>query len=421
MTRRPELSPAPQISDVNGLAFGPRFASENGGLFLRVDPGSNDFTLCIKVETQGLPAQFSMFPTNGVGHFLIHAHKGARIAFSAGATTTQIKGLKGWLFWAQGLIRGNQVTRLSSGAARVQAIGYTKKNRRLIRKSLRAIASVDLGAGNCYVSESAAMVLGLQSLGTKPQLNASSPSIRIGVVVHLHYADVWTDLAASLLHIPEPFGLIVTITERNPALELEIISQFHFADIRLTANVGRDVRPFIELLDDGALDAFDVVCKIHGKKTLQEGKASALGKLWLRSALLELLVHSGRFYEIIDRFQSAPTLGLLGSERLRIPNRRAVRHDAWGGNERATLELVQILGLKNFELDFFAGTMFWVRPHALADLRGKALGDVSSYTPEAGKSDGALEHSLERLFSAAARSAGFEVASVGAALDVVVR
>jgi lipopolysaccharide biosynthesis protein len=191
-----------------------------------------------------------------------------------------------------------------------------------------------------------------------------------------------------------------------------IQEEFPFAEVRVVHNVGRDVRPFMEILDDGTLDKFDIVCKIHGKKSLRNGRPSALGELWRRCAFIELVCGDGRLNEVVDRFSSDPRLGLLGPERFRIPNKSVSQVDAWSGNEDLTREVSIKVGLPILELDYFAGTMFWVRPQALGALRNKCLSDIGMYPPESGGLNGGLEHALERLFNAAVIADGFEIGSL---------
>ena len=54
---------------------------------------------------------------------------------------------------------------------------------------------------------------------------------------------------------------------------------------------------------------------------------------------------------------------------------------------------------EEFRLDFFAGTMFWVRREALSPLRKFDL-TLSDFSVEKGAVDGQLEHALERIFGA---------------------
>jgi lipopolysaccharide biosynthesis protein len=254
------------------------------------------------------------------------------------------------------------------------------------------------------------IALGFDAAALRP--SSSRPtSLKAGVVLHLHFTEVWPDIEASLRCIPQPFGLIVTLTAPDATMEGIIREAFPQADIRTVPNSGRDIRPFLALLDAGALDQFDIVCKIHGKKSLRNGRPTALGDLWRRSALHDLIAGPRRLDDILERFESDPSLGMLGPGRFRVPNARFSPHDAWSGNRSETMRMAARLGLPaGFELDFFAGSMFWVRPRALAPLRGAGLGDPMAYAPEAGMTDGAVEHALERLFAAAAMASGFKIA-----------
>src|SRR6185312_13688006 len=57
---------------------------------------------------------------------------------------------------------------------------------------------------------------------------------------------------------------------------------------------------------------------------------------------------------------------------------------------------------------FFEGSMFWVRPKALARLKAMRIG-LDEFEPEAGQVDGALHHAIERIFVLAAIASGFSV------------
>ena len=62
---------------------------------------------------------------------------------------------------------------------------------------------------------------------------------------------------------------------------------------------------------------------------------------------------------------------------------------------------------ERFRLDFFGGTMFWVRPEALRPLRELGLADT--FLEEKGLLDGGLEHATERLFATSVVAAGYKL------------
>jgi lipopolysaccharide biosynthesis protein len=83
---------------------------------------------------------------------------------------------------------------------------------------------------------------------------------------------------------------------------------------------------------------------------------------------------------------------------------------SWSVNRDLVLRLAEKMGLpaESFRLDFFGGTMFWVRPEALAPLRKLAL--CEAFPDETGLLDGGLEHAVERLFGASVIAAGYRLA-----------
>ena len=114
--------------------------------------------------------------------------------------------------------------------------------------------------------------------------------------------------------------------------------------------------------------------------------------------------------QIVDMFERDPSLGIVGPAALRMPNARYTADMAWGTdkNRELTMRLARRMGVHRGEpdLDFFAGTMFWVRPRALEPIRRLNL-QRSDFPDEAGQLDGELQHAFERLFSVSAMRRGY--------------
>ncbi len=230
------------------------------------------------------------------------------------------------------------------------------------------------------------------------------------IVVHIYYEETWADIAGVLKRLTIPFDLIVTTVAGNERLVEAIRRDFPDADIEPMENRGRDVRPFLVLLEKGRLDRYRYVCKVHGKKSSDGGRKSHMGAIWRRRLLFDLLAAPGLAASILDMFERDPSVGMIGPRAFRLPSETYSEELSWSVNRETVLELAGKMGVPadQFRLDFFGGTMFWVRPEALAPLRKLKLSEA--FPEEKGLLDGGLEHAVERLFGAAVAAAGYSLA-----------
>ena len=109
-------------------------------------------------------------------------------------------------------------------------------------------------------------------------------------------------------------------------------------------------------------------------------------------------------------FEADAGVGMIGPRAFRLPSPTVPLEPSWGKTGPKVLELAAKMGVEpeRFRLDFFGGTMFWVRPEALRPLRELRL--ASGFPEEQGLLDGGFEHATERLFATAAVAAGFKLA-----------
>jgi len=243
---------------------------------------------------------------------------------------------------------------------------------------------------------------------TPPAPLASTPAA--AVVAHVFYEDTWPDIAGVLKRLTIPFDLIVTTVPGRDWLVGAVARDFPDAEVIVSENRGRDVRPFLELLEAGRLDRYRYVCKIHGKKSHDGGRISYLGALWRRRSLFDLLAGPGIAQSIVNAFEADASVGIIGPRAFRLPSETSPLEPSWGKTRPKVLELAAKMGVApgEFRLDFYGGTMFWVRPEALRPLRDLNL--ACAFPEEQGLLDGGLEHATERLFTTSAVVAGFKLA-----------
>ncbi|QXG48517.1 glycoside hydrolase family 99-like domain-containing protein [Pseudomonas viridiflava] len=220
----------------------------------------------------------------------------------------------------------------------------------------------------------------------------------VAAIVHVHYSEVWQSIEPYLSNLDET-GCDFYFTVTESSLITLIRNRFPDAVVCLVENRGRDVLPFIKLLSNIKDLSYDMVCKVHGKKSAyrQDGDV-------IRDELVASLVGSQDVIsKIKSMFQSDSSLGLIAPEKYLLEH---TDHNLTY-NHQDIQSASEILGLDFQRGVFPAGSMFWFRPEALYSL----LSITSDrFDVEQGLSDGTLPHAIERLFCVVVQKNGYTVA-----------
>ena len=249
----------------------------------------------------------------------------------------------------------------------------------------------------------------------------SARTSKIVAVVHVHFPELLPELIGQLATIPVPFDVVITNTS-NIELTIDRQSLPQADRIRILAidNRGRDILPLAALVNAGMLDGYDLVAKIHTKKSEwreSHAELGGTGEVWRDSLLGELLGTEENVKSILATFASDPSLGLLTAKG------SVVGTDFWGGDKeivRSLLERLQ-LDLDDKSLAFASGSMYWVRGFILQGLRALQL-TPDDFELEAGQVDGTTAHAVERLIGIVTAEAGYqtrETSSVTPEADIV--
>jgi lipopolysaccharide biosynthesis protein len=218
------------------------------------------------------------------------------------------------------------------------------------------------------------------------------------VVAHAFYPEVWPDLQDRLARMPEAFDLIVTLTRNHSEhLEANIRRRFPSARIHLMDNYGRDLASVIELAALGVLDGYDAILKIHTKRSPHRLD----GDGWRLQLLDGVLPSPGGVRRILELLRTDRTVGLV------VPSGNLKGPETWGSDR----ELVEALAARipfafdPDQLQYAAGSMYWVRPWVLRRLADLNL-SKDHFEPEAGHYDGSTAHALERFVGLVASASG---------------
>lgn len=245
-------------------------------------------------------------------------------------------------------------------------------------------------------------------------------ALRVVVLAHVFYVDMTEEILERVGFLPGSYDLVITTPDEERATAIRRIlterSLPGSAEVRVVeSNNGRDQAAFYigcrDILTSGD---YDVVLKIHSKKTPQDG--FAVGRHFKRQQF-ENLLHSANYVaNALALFQREPGLGLAFPPMVHLGH-PTLGH-AWWQNRPGVEELAVELGIA-VPLDEVSplapyGSMFFARPEALALLVDagwtyEKFGGAEAYV------DGGLAHVLERLPVYAAGERGFHSRTIACA------
>lgn len=233
----------------------------------------------------------------------------------------------------------------------------------------------------------------------QPREPVRGRSGRVAVVVHAYYPELWDELAERIERIPAPVDLIVTLVEgHSEVLGDRIVAQFPDAQLVITPNRGRDMWPFVRVLELGLIGDHDAVLKLHTKASVHRVDGAA----W-RAGLLDALCPApDRIAWVLELLRSDRTVGMVA------PAGAVLGAEFWGANGQLVDALAVRAGIPAVDPRatwFAGGSMFWARPEPLLRLREAAL-TLDDFEYEAVAIDGTTAHALERFVGALVGAAG---------------
>ncbi|WP_345801867.1 rhamnan synthesis F family protein [Microbacterium sp. AZCO] len=241
--------------------------------------------------------------------------------------------------------------------------------------------------------------------------------LRTLVVAHVFYPEMTDEILDRVDVLPGEFDLVITTPDDDRAQAIEQVLLARPArgatEVRVVAsNNGRDQSAFLIGCRDLLLsDQYDLVVKVHSKKTPQD--SPNVGRHFKRQQFTNLLNSPGYAANLVALFQREPGLGLVFPPTIHL-GYPSMGH-GWWANKPAFVELADALGIRvpADEISPLApfGSMFAARPAALRILVEREwtyddFGGVEAYQ------DGGLAHVLERLPVYAAGELGFHTRTV---------
>lgn len=249
-----------------------------------------------------------------------------------------------------------------------------------------------------------------QEWRTDRRLPFANPA-RVGVVMHVFYPELVDEIVSYLENIPVEFDLLVTNSSGREISADRFrcrSGKLNNVAVLKADNHGRDIFPLVQLVNAGFLDPYELLIKVHTKKSAWRAGHAALagdGESWKRELLGGLLGSKERVTEILQAFACDPHLGMLTVEG------NIVGAEHWGGDRRNVAELLKRLQMtpgNPKDLQFPAGSMYVARGFAVQGLRALCL-NKEDFESEAGQIDGTTAHALERMMGILTLEAGLKL------------
>ena len=222
-------------------------------------------------------------------------------------------------------------------------------------------------------------------------LNPKVTQDKIAIVIHVFYMDIWAELLVYLKALEIPYDLYITVPENMSEDDIKYLMKDNPSIIvYMVENKGRDVLPFLQVIDIIGTNTYKYICKIHTKKTGE----SALGNVWRKLLYFDLLGSNKTVNNILDLFETTSEVGIVTGKNTILDSQKYT----YGNNSK--IDLLAEKSAINFDEKYFfaAGTMFWIRSELLETMMDLFKKNELIFEEEKGQKDNTLAHALERFF-----------------------
>lgn len=242
--------------------------------------------------------------------------------------------------------------------------------------------------------------------------------LRVVAVAHIYYDEMASELLDRLATLPVGYDLVVTTSDEEKAGRIRAIiagradPAIGSSEVRVVeSNRGRDQSAFYVTCRDVLLDdRYELVVKIHSKRSVQDGEA---GEFFKRQQLDNLLLSPEYSAGVLALFQRESGLGAVFPPMIHIGF--PTMGNAWFTNRDLAERVSKRMGL-GVALDESSplapyGGMFIARTAALRPLAATEW-SFDEYAQEGKYGDGTLSHVQERMVAYAVADGGYHSRSV---------
>lgn len=242
-------------------------------------------------------------------------------------------------------------------------------------------------------------------------------SDKLLVVVHVFYPQLWGQLEkciSNLDKLNKDYDLYVTIPANLKDFSKIICRANDKAKIIVSENLGYDIWPFIDVLNNINLDNYDYVIKLHTKRSKGFDVSSIRNKYYFMGStwrdLLISFIKSKRNLELsFSAFEHDPLLGMVNSGKLIEKNEISEDNAHYSFCARKAIELInKFCNYNSNSIEFIAGSMFMSRAFLLKPLQNLKL-KANDFTVVNRSKENDFAHVMERVFGGLVLAQGYKI------------
>jgi len=226
---------------------------------------------------------------------------------------------------------------------------------------------------------------------------------KFAVIIHLYHFDLWNEILSYISKYN--FDIYITMPKHNIKYINIIQQSYHDAIIDIVENKGRDILPFLILINKYDFSKYKFVLKIHTKKSPH----TSIGNSW-RTGLYNTLINDNVINNIIENLDN--NIGLVGSNK--YFNKNFFKNKYLFGNKRKYYELCKYYNINKKiadDIEFFAGTMFWISSKIIHKFKEYKIPN-NLFIKETGQIDGETHHAFERIFIPFVKQQNMEILKI---------
>ncbi|NPD83640.1 glycosyltransferase [Lentimicrobium sp. L6] len=235
---------------------------------------------------------------------------------------------------------------------------------------------------------------------------------KVAIVCHLYYFDLADEIIEYLKNIPISFDIFIS-TRANYIEKVNVLFSSKFKGsqvlVKSFSNKGRDIFPFVSYYKSH-LQNYDLVCKIHSKKSPHNLHLEG----WRKYLLEQLIGGKAPIKKILHSFKSDKKLGVVWP--IEYPYLSVVYKDNDWINDDASAKFYQSHSKlpkirstrSDFNFEFPTGSMFWFRPQSFKELLQLNI-QMEDFEEEKNQLDYTLAHYLERLWPQFVKDSSFSI------------